>query len=233
MDLRVRKGWYIRMLEEYLPFWRALTPAQQTLLADAVQERRVKKGAMLHRGGEDCVGLLLVTDGQLRAFIVSDEGKELTLYRLLDRDLCLFSASCILSSIQFDVMVGAEADTTLLYIPAEVYKRLMEESLFVANYTNQLMASRFSDVMWLMDQALNKKLDSRLAALMLEERALQGSDTLVMTHEQLGNHLGSVREVVTRMLKYFQAEGLVSLGRGSVRLLDADKLYELAEASLR
>lgn len=221
------------MLEDYLPFWEKLTPEQRGELSSAVHRRQFRKGELLHRGGDDCIGLLLVLSGQLRAYTVSEEGKELTLYRLLERDMCLLSASCILNSIQFDVMVTAEQDTEALHIPSELYKRLMEASLPVANYTNELMASHFSDVMWLMDQTLNKKLDSRLAALLLEEQAFSGSDVLMLTHEQLGNHLGSAREVVTRMLKYFQSEGLVQLGRGSVRLLDQRRLHDLAKDSLR
>lgn len=223
----------MELLKSYLPFWEQLTQQQKALLNASVHERRFAKGEILHRGSADCIGLLLVLQGQLRAFIVSDEGKELTLYRLLERDLCLFSAACIMSSLQFDVMVSAEEDTTALHIPSDIYKHLMEESLPVANYTNQLMASRFSDVMWLLDQIQNKKMDSRLAALLLEERELRGSDELAVTHEQLSNHLGSVREVVTRMLKYFHAEGLVELSRGSIRILDPDRLYALAGESLR
>ena len=84
--------------------------------------------------------------GQLRAYILSDEGREITIYRLFDRDMCLFSAPCMMRSIQFEVTVAAEKDTEFWVIPTEVYQRLMEESAPVANYTNELMASRFSDV---------------------------------------------------------------------------------------
>jgi CRP/FNR family transcriptional regulator len=136
-------------------------------------------------------------------------------------------------SIQFDVMVLAEHDSAVLHIPADIYKRLMTRSIAVSNYTNELMASHFSDVMWLMDQVLNKKLDTRLAALLLEESELNSDDDLAITHEQIANHLGSMREVVTRMLKYFQNEGLVKLGRASIRLLDKARLSDLAKASLR
>lgn len=221
------------LLAQFLPFWKGLTLAQQQMLSAATYERQFEAGALLHSGSNDCVGLLLVTSGQLRAFLLSDEGKELTLYRLLERDLCLFSASCIMNDIEFDVMVSAECPTTVLQISADVYQQLMDQSLPVVTYTNQLMASRFSDVMWLMDQTLNKKLDSRLAALLLEERALRNEDTLPLTHEQLSNHLGTVREVVSRMLKYFQSEGLVKLGRSNIHLLDLVRLQQLAQASLR
>ena len=165
--------------------------------------------------------------------MLSDEGKELTLYRLLERDICLFSASCMMRSIEFEVMVEAEADTEVIHLPAEVFRRVTEQSAPAANYVNELMATRFSDVMWLMDQVLSKKMDGRLAALLLEECELAGSDTLSVTHEQLARHLGSAREVVTRMLKYFQNEGLVHLTRGSIALLDRERLSALAADSLR
>ena len=134
--------------------------------------REVKKG-MSYITSADCVGLLVVRSGQLRAFIISDEGKEVTLYRLLERDICLFSASCMISSIQFEISIEAEQDTKLWIIPPEVYKRLMERSVYVSNYTNQLMATRFSEVMWLMEQIIWKSFDKRLAAFLLEESALE------------------------------------------------------------
>ncbi|MEF9971965.1 MAG: Crp/Fnr family transcriptional regulator [Oscillospiraceae bacterium] len=220
-------------LGQYLPFWDKLSSAEQETLSSATRERHFKKGELLHSGADNCIGLLLPISGQLRAYIITEEGKELTLYRLFERDMCLFSASCIMRSIQFDVLVSAETDTTLLHIPADVYKNLMEQSAPVANYTNELMASRFSDVMWLMDQILSKKLDSRLAAFLLEESRLMESPELHITHEQIAHHLGSVREVVTRMLQYFQTEQLIALTRGSIKLLDEKRLEKLAEVSLR
>ena len=215
-------------LRDYFPFWDALDEEQRTLLASSARRQTYARGDTVYHGGDECLGLLLVLRGQLRVFTLSDQGKELTLYRLLDRDLCLFSAACVLRGISFDISVQAEQDTEALHLPAEVYRRLMDDSAPVANYTNELMAARFSDVMWLMDQILNRKLDSRVAALLLEEAALAGSDALSLTHEQLAGHLGSAREVVTRMLKYFQSEQLVSLGRGRVCLLDRAGLNRLA-----
>ena len=220
-------------LSAYLPFWDKLTDGQRALLASSVQERRFAKGELVHSGAENCVGFLLVTQGQLRVYTLSEEGREITLYRLFDRDMCLFSASCMLRGIEFHVCVEAERDTAVLHIPPEVYRQLMDQSLPVSAYTNELMASHFSDIMWLMDQVLNKKLDSRLAALLLEEAELAGTDALRITHERLANHLGSVREVVSRMLKYFEGEGLVKLTRGGVELLDRPRLKALSAGSQR
>ena len=141
--------------------------------------------------------------------------------------MCLLSASCIMHSIQFSVTIEAEKDTVFWLIPADVYKSLMAESAPVANYTNELMASRFSDVMWLIEQVLWKSLDKRVAAFLLEEIAIEGTDILKITHETIANHLGTHREVITRMLRYFQNESMVRLSRGTVTVLDQEKLSAL------
>ncbi|WP_298736711.1 Crp/Fnr family transcriptional regulator [uncultured Subdoligranulum sp.] len=214
---------------EYFPVWDKLTPAQQQALAENAMLRTVPKGTVVHNGSADCIGFLLMHTGQLRVYILSDEGREVTLYRLFPRDFCLLSASCILRGLQYDVTIEAEKDTQFWQIPAQRYKQLMEESAPVANYTNEVMAARFSDVMWLIEQILWKSLDKRLAGFLVEESALENGTLLKITHETIGRHLGSPREVVTRMLRYFQDEGLVKLSRGSVELLDVDRLRAVAE----
>ena len=214
--------------EHFFPVWDQLTITQKNRILDSLTTRQIKKGTMFHNGSMDCTGLLLVKHGQLRVCILSDEGREVTLYRLFDRDMCLFSASCIIRSIQFDVTIEAEKDTGLWIIPAEIYKNIMEESAPVANYTNELMASRFSDVMWLMEQIMWKSFDKRLAAFLLEESTLEGNNTLKLTHEIIANHLGTAREVVTRMLRYFQNEGMVKLARGKVEITDEKKLRQMS-----
>ena len=215
--------------QEAFPVWNKLHSGQQDLILSNLRFQAVKKGTMLHNGDAECTGLLLVKSGQLRAYILSDEGREITLYRLFDRDLCLFSASCIMRSIQFEVSIEAEKDTDLWVIPAAVYQRIMEESAPVSNYTNELMASRFSEVMWLMEQVMWKSLDRRLASFLLEEAAIEGTSALALTHETIANHLGTHREVITRMLRYFQSEGMVKLSRGAVAILDERKLEALRE----
>lgn len=215
--------------QEYFPIWDKLSTVQRNKLLGSLLAKTVRKGTIIHNGGIDCTGLLLVKTGQLRAYILSDEGREITLYRLFDRDMCLFSASCILRSIQFDVTIEAQKDTDLWVIPSEAYQGIMAESAPLANYTNELMAGRFSDVMWLMEQIMWKSLDRRVAAFLLEEASLEGTHRLKITHEIIANHLGSHREVITRMLRYFQNEGMVRLSRGTIEIADADRLAELSE----
>lgn len=214
-------------LEALFPVWKELNDSQRTALSRAATQRTVPQGTILQNGSVDCVGLFLVESGQLRAYILSDEGKEVTLYRLFERDMCLFSASCMIASIQFDIWVEAEKDTRLWVLPVKIYQALMKTCPAVANYTNELMASRFSDVMWLMDQVLFKSIDARLATFLMEESSIEGSDTLHITHERIAHHLGTAREVVTRMLKYFQDEGMVRLSRGGIELIERKKLHAL------
>ncbi len=173
---------------------------------------------------------MLILSGQIRAYTTSSDGREITLYRLFDRDICLFSASCIMNSIQFDITLAAEKDSEVVVIPSETYKKIMNVSAPLANFTNEVMASRFSDVMWLVDQVMWKSFDKRLAEFLLNEAAIEGSDTLHTTHEIIGNHLGNPREVVTRMLKYFAGEGMVRLSRGVIEITDEKALEELANA---
>lgn len=216
--------------ENYFPVWNDLNTAQKNLISDSLTARQVKKGTILHNGNLDCTGLLLIKSGQLRTYILSDEGREITLYRLFDMDICLLSASCIMRSIQFEVIIEAEKDTDLWVIPAETYKSIMQESAAAANYTNELMASRFSDVMWLIEQIMWKSLDKRVASFLLEETSIEGTNELKITHETIANHLGSHREVITRMLRYFQEEGLVKLSRGKITILDIKRLEVLQKS---
>ena len=213
--------------KDYFPIYDKLTPKQQEFIGTAVVSRSVPKGTVVHNGSVECTGLLLVRSGQLRAYILSDEGREITIYRLFDRDICLLSAACIMSSLQFEVIIEAEKDSEVWIIPPYIYKSVMDESAPVANYTNEIMATRFSEVMWLMEQIMWKSMDKRVAAFLIEEAAIEGTCQLKLTHEVIANHLGTHREVVTRMLRYFQGEGLVKLSRGTVELTDMKGLEDL------
>ncbi len=215
--------------EQYFPIWDKLTIEQQQRLAAESEFRRVKKGVLLHSSGRDCLGLLLVRSGQLRAYMLSEEGREVTISRFFERDMCLFSASCVMPNMQFEIMIEAEKDSELWIIPACIYKNLMEESLAAANYSNYLMSNHFSELMWLMEQIMWKSVDKRLAQFLLEESQLEGTNCLKITHERIANHMGTAREVVTRMLRYLQNEGMIKLTRGTVEVVDALGLEEMCD----
>ena len=213
----------------YFPIWDKLTPAQQKKIEDATYYRDVPKGMILHSGETNCLGIVLIQSGQFRAYTISSEGREVTLYRLFELDTCIFTASCAMPNIMFDMVIEAEKDCDVMVIPPEVYNAVLMESAPLANYHNQVISSRFSDVMWMMEQIMWKSFDKRLAAFLLEESALEDTSVLKITHEKIANHMGTAREVVTRMLKYFQNERLVKLTRGAIELIDEKRLRELQD----
>ena len=213
----------------YFPVWGKLSKTYQEKLLETVHPLHAKAGTVLHNGQMDCLGLLLIKSGQLRVYTLSAEGREITLYRLFELDICLFSASCVMPDVQFEVVIEAEKDADLWVIPSCLFKNMMDESAAVANYANQLISGRFSEVMWLMEQVMWKSFDKRLAGFLLEESRLENTKELRITHEKIANHMGTAREVVTRMLRYFQGEGLVQLTRGTVILGDPETLKALAE----
>ena len=190
--------------------------------------RSFRAGENVHGRTGDCTGILLVLSGELRSYFLSEDGREVTLYRLLPGSLCILSASCVLETITFDVSIDAEVDTDLLVVRADVFNRLTKENIYMDRDVHKEAVARFSDVMWTMQQVLFMKLDRRLAIFLTEEVLDRGADTLRMTHDQIARHVGSAREVITRMLKYFAAEGLVELGRGTVTVTDPEGIRALA-----
>ncbi len=216
----------LAFLREVLPFWGRLTDTQRETVGRKSALRHFPAGTPLHNGPNDCAGLYVIRSGQVRSYILSEEGREVTLFRLYERDVCIFSASCIMKNIQFDIYTQAVEDSDAILIPTPVYQELRESSLAVSEYTGQLLSSRFSDVMWLLEQILFMRFDRRLALFLLEHADENGR--LKATHEEIARDMGTAREVVTRMLRYFQSEGMVRLSRGQIALTDLKKLKKTA-----
>ena len=212
---------------EYLPIWDKLTADQQQRIANVIEFRKIKAGTQIHDSSSECLGLVMVRSGQLRAYILSEDGREITISRLFEYDVSLLSASCVMPDMQFNVMIEAEKDTEFWSIPACLFKNLVDESLAVSNYSRNLLSSNFSELMWLMEQIMWKSIDKRLANFLLEEASLEDSNQLKITHERIAGHMGTAREVVTRMLRYFQSEGMVKLTRGTIEITDEAKLEAL------
>ncbi len=204
-----------------------LTEQEKERVRNASTLRRYKKGAFIHSGGNECLGMLLLLEGEIRTCLLSDEGREVTLFRVYPGGLCVLSASCVISQITFDTQITAQQDTAVLIIPAGITASLKERNIHVRCFLYELAAQRFSDVMWSMQQILFKGLDRRLADFLLAEQERTGSDVIPMTHEQIAQHISSAREAVARMLKHFSGDGLVELRRGAVVLRDTDALKKL------
>jgi len=232
--VKVRKDDKYLEKEEYfkltLPFWNKLSKEQQKLFLDKSQLKSFHAGETMHAEHKNCSGLFLIKKGQVRAYIVSESGKEITLYRLLHGDLCIFSASCMLKNINFDVFVAAEKDTESYLIPVKEFEKISKECMPVLEYTNELLSSRFSDVMWIMEQVVFQSFDKRLANFLLEQSNMEGSDTFSITQEKIARHLGSAREVVSRMMKYFVEEEMITLARGKITINNFEKLNQLVNS---
>lgn len=218
---------YQPLFSKHFPFWPELSGDQKSLLMAQTSLVNYEKGAKIHSGDNDCVGVLLVKSGELRVYMLSEEGREITLFRLYAGDVCILSASCVISSITFDVHVDAEVDSEVLAINSYTFSEVSKQNIHVETFTYKLATERFSDVMWAMQQILFMSFDKRLAVFLSDEMAKTQSDTISLTHEQIAKYVGTAREVVTRMLKYFSSEGIVSLSRGGIKVLDRKKLRSL------
>lgn len=212
---------------ERLPFWKLLTDSEKELVQQNAVIRLYKKGTRVYSRERECLGMLFVMQGEMRTYLLSEEGREVTLFRIYPNDLCVLSASCVISQISFDTQMSAQKDTEALIIPPNIVLFLKEKNLSVRCFLYELATKRFSDVMWAMQQILFKRLDQRLALFLMQESQRLGTDTIHMTHEQIAQQISSAREAVARMLKQFSEDGLVELKRGAIRLLDQKGLKAL------
>lgn len=210
-----------------LPFWTSLTEQEKEILRKSAVIRRYEKGSFIHSSDRDCLGMLFILSGEIRTYILSDEGREITLFRLYPNDLCVLSASCVISQISFDTQMTARQDTEVLIIPPNITALLKEQNISVRCFLYEQATERFSEVMWAMQQILFKGLDQRLAAFLVEECERTNSNTVRITHEQIARNISSAREAVARMLKQFTQDGLVELKRGEIIIKDTDGLKRL------
>lgn len=216
-----------QVLRKHLDFWENLEPEQKELLAQNTFHKTFAKGDQVYSPEAECLGLLLLLQGELRVYILSEDGREVTLYRMRAGDTCILSASCILKSITFDVYVVAEQETKVLLVNIAAFGRVSKDNIYVENFTLRNAVERFSEVMWSMEQILFLSIDRRLAGFLLDEGNKQGSLIISLTHEQIARYIGSAREVVSRMLKGFQEEGLVEQSRGKIQIVDKKRLEEI------
>lgn len=213
--------------ETYFPFWKDLSPADRELLcAHSTAEHFESEQAVHDNMG--CSGLFIVKSGRLRLYMLSEEGKEITLYRLMPGDICMLSASCVLQSITFDVFIDAELPSDCFRINAGVFGEVSDRVPAVKIFALETAVSRFADVMWIMQQIVFMSMDKRLAIFLLDEMSTNGTDTITLTHEQIARHMGTAREVVSRVLKIMAADGVVEVARKGIRVLDKKKLRSIA-----
>lgn len=210
--------------EELFPWWKELTRDEQLLLKEKSIPVTYKKGTILHRCDQDCSGIMLILSGQLRTYILSEEGREVTLFRVHQKDVCVLSATCLMDSIVFDVLIDAVEDTKVVLIPSSVLYNFFEKHPQIEIWLYKTATERFSEVMWTMQQILFMGIDKRVAIFLWDEMSRNQSSVILLKHEEMARYIGSAREVVSKVLKYFEQEGVVLLGRGKTEILDKEKL---------
>ena len=216
----------IELFDRTFPFWKSLSQIDKETMCRTAHQVHFKKGINIHDGNE-CTGVILVKSGSLRLYMLSEDGKEITLYRIFAGEMCMLSASCVLETVTFDVFVDSEENSDCVVIGGCIFEDLSRRMPEVKIFALEAALSRFSDVMWVMQQILFMSMDKRLAIFLLDESSKRGSDLIGLTHEQIAKYIGSAREVVSRMLKYFSSEGLVEVSRKGIKIIDKKRLRAL------
>ena len=217
----------VLLLKTIFPFYEKLSKQEKFMLSVNIVQEIYKKDKIILNNENECNGVVVLKSGQLRAYINSEDGKEITLYRLLSNDVCIMTASCILKNITFNVTLEVEKESVIYLIPATIWSELSSSNAAVKEYEFELISVRFSEVMWVMEQVVFKGMGNRLAEFLLEQSALEESDIITITHETIAKNLGTAREVISRMLKYFETENLIEMSRGSIKIINNKKLRNM------
>ena len=214
----------MKQICELFPFWNKLSEREKEVVENTIYAEKYKKGMLMHRTEDSCKGLITVLNGQLRTYILSEEGREVTLFRVKSDEVCVLSASCLMDAITFDVLIEAAEETEVMVLPSSILNQLMKQNSAVELYLYKAATEKFSDVMWTMQQVLFLKIDQRVAQFLWDEMIQKNSLVLSITHDTIAKYIGSAREVVTKVLKYMSKEGVVELKRGAISILDKEKL---------
>lgn len=211
-----------------LPFWTNLTDEEKRKVSTRMTAAHYKQGQIVRSGDDsECLGLIYVKSGDLRAYLLSPEGREVTLYHIKRNDFCILSATCVLEAISFETQIIAEEDSEVHILPSDVFSSIMQNNIYVERDMYKKATERFSDVVAGVERLVFYNLEQRIASFLLDESADRKTDILDVTHEQIAVNIGSARETVSRTLKSMSKNGLVEIYRGGIKLLHKDGLYKL------
>lgn len=213
-----------KIISSLVPFWDDLGKQEKAELAQVASVQSFSTNECIHDADQACIGVFFVLSGSARAYMLSEEGREITLFRIEEKESCVLSASCVMPLITFDILVEASEDTELVVLPSDYFGKLIAHDQGVESYTYQQATIRFSEVMWVLQQQLFMSFDKRLAIFLLDEIARTGEERIDLTHEEIARNIGSAREVVTRTLRNFSSKGLVESFRGGLLVLDKQGL---------
>lgn len=205
-------------------FWDKLDNESKESIISGTTIEKYKKNQIIYSPEQKCRGIIKVLKGCCRIYIISEEGKEITLYKIYEGDVCTLSASCMMDEVMFDTFMVAEEDTQLTLTNVFTLRKIMKKNIYLENYIYKKTVSKFSELMWNMQELLFTSLDKRLALFLLKE---EKDKKVKLTHEQIAVQLGSAREVISRMLKKFEKEGSIQMARGEVEIINTNKLKNI------
>lgn len=211
-------------LRDEFPILSGLDEELMDRLTQTAMWRRYDAHEDVQNHDETCDGLMKVKQGRLRVYMQDDDGKEITLYRLYPGDSCVMTASCLLHQMNVDFLIEAEVETIVILLPTTYLSYVSQRYPALSEHLNELVRARFSELTWVIRQIVFSSMPARIAEFLISQYVSRETATLALTHEEIANDLGSAREVVSRILKYFQEEGLIDQARKRIRLLDIEGL---------
>ncbi len=209
---------------ENIPFWHMLDSREKEYIRSNTSEISCRRGTLMYSHDMACLGVIYILRGRLRVAAISEEGREVTLFRLSAGDHCVFAAACALSQITIQTEMVTEEDTEMLAIGPQAYNKVMQENPELKCATYELILKRMSKVTDVMSRMLFERVDFRLAKYLLNESCGKDSDTINKTQESIAAELNTAREVVARLLKRFAKDGLITVMRGKIRIVNREEL---------
>ena len=225
---RMTKHSMKNLLRNSLIFWNELSPAEQEVLACHSTVQKYKAGALIyHCTSANSPGIQIVKQGRVRAFISSPEGRQLTLQRISDNQMFAIGVSSVLDDAIFDVNLETETPCEMILIPRDICKRTFDSNVTVRTAVRKILAARLATTMRILEAITFTSTKSRLANALIEQSVSTGSLIINATHSSIASDIGSAREVVTRLLNQFQADGFLKLIRGKIQIEDKQALIDL------
>ena len=215
-----------RLLALY-PVLAALTQEEIAALCKPEVTAVIAEGTELFAERHACRGFPLLIEGSIKVVKNTPAGREMLLYRVEPGGSCVITSSCLLGHTHYTARGIAETPLRLLMLPTALFEKLISGNAAFRDFVFHLLAERIAELMLLVEEVAFHRLDQRLAKLLLGK-----SEPIHATHQTLADELGSVREIVSRLLKGFAAQGLVTLGRERIELVDRDGLRQLAGMAL-
>lgn len=220
----------LNLLNTHFPAWSKLNITHQQIIINNSALLKVAKNNFVHTAQEGCSGILIIKKGTARVYTLTEDGKEITFYRLNAGDISVLSASCVIQDITFDIYIDTLTDCEIIQILPCAFAKVMRENIHLEALTYKLATKCLCSITWAMQQMMFTSFDKRLASFLLSESADLKSDEILITHEQIAKLIGTAREVVTRMLKYFSTQNYVELTRGKIKILNYTALKNILKS---